>query len=87
MIEEKSYQVVRITLQNREGKKLFKKPMLLISNIEVKSYLQAKEIYHIYLLRPKIEAVFKFLKDVLGWEEFQVRDCESIKKLNSLVTR
>jgi len=61
---------VRITLKTREGKNIFKKPMFLISNIKVKSYLEAKEIYHIYLLRSKIEAVFKFLKDVLGWEEF-----------------
>ncbi len=55
--------------------------MLLISNIKVKNYEEAKEIYHIYLLRSKIEAVFKFLKDVLGWEEVQVRDGESIKNL------
>jgi len=83
-IEEKSYQVVRITLKDREGKDIFKKPMLLITNIKVNSYIEAKEIYHIYLLRPKIEAVFKFLKDVLGWEEFQVRDWESIKNIIAL---
>ena len=29
----------------------------------------------------KIEGVFKFLKDVLGWEEYQVRDWESIKNI------
>ncbi len=83
-IEDKFYTVVRITLKTREGKNIFKKPMLLISNIKVDSYLEAKEIYHIYLLRSKIEAVFKFLKDVLGWEEFQVRDWESIKNIISL---
>ena len=83
-IEKNFYTVVRITLKTREGKNIFKKPMLLISNIEVNSYLEAKEIYHIYLLRSKIEAVFKFLKDVLGWEEFQVRDWESIKNIIAL---
>ena len=83
-IEGSWYTTVRITLKTREGKNIFKNPMLLISNIEVSSYLQAKEIYHIYLLRNKIEAVFKFLKDVLGWEEFQVRDWESIKNLIAL---
>jgi hypothetical protein len=83
-IEEHFYTVVRITLKTREGKNIFKKPMLLISNIKVNSYLEAKEIYYIYLLRSKIEAVFKFLKDVLGWEEFQVRDWESIKNIISL---
>ncbi|MCK5855345.1 MAG: transposase, partial [Sulfurovaceae bacterium] len=83
-IDKNSYQVVRITLQNREGKNIFKNPMLLISNIKVDSYLEAKEVYHIYLLRNKIEAVFKFLKDVLGWEEFQVQDWESIKNIIAL---
>jgi len=83
-IEENWYTTVKITLKTREGKNIFKKPMLLISNIEVNSYIQAKEIYHIYLLRSKIEAVFKFLKDVLGWEEFQVRDWESIKNIIAL---
>jgi len=78
------YTTVRITLKTREGNNIFKKPMLLISNIKVDSYLEAKEIYHIYLLRSKIEAVFKFLKDVLGWEEFQVRDWESIKNIIAL---
>jgi len=83
-IDEHSYTTVRVTLKTREGKAIFPKPMLLISNITVDSYIQAKEIYHIYLLRSKIEAVFKFLKDVLGWEEFQVRDWESIKNIIAL---
>ena len=55
--------------------------MVLITTIDVTSKLIAKEIYHTYLLRSKIEGVFKFLKDVLGWEEFQVRDWESIKNI------
>ena len=83
-IEGNNYNSVRITLTTREGKNIFKKPMLLITNIEVNSYIQAKEIYHIYLLRSKIEAVFKFLKNSLGWEQFQVRDWESIKNIISL---
>jgi hypothetical protein len=83
-IENNWYTTVRITLKTREGKNIFKRPMLLISNIKVNSYIEAKEIYHIYLLRSKIEAVFKFLKDVLGWEEFQVRDWESIKNIIAL---
>jgi hypothetical protein len=52
-----------------------------ITTIEVNSYLEAREVYHIYLLRSKIESVFKFLKEGLGWEDFQVRDWESIKNL------
>ena len=83
-IDENWYTTVRVTLKTREGENIFKKPMLLISNIKVNSFIEAKEIYHIYLLRSKIEAVFKFLKDVLGWEEFQVRDWESIKNIIAL---
>ena len=83
-INKNWYTTVRITLKTREGENIFKKPMLLISNIKVNSFIEAKEIYHIYLLRSKIEAVFKFLKDVLGWEEFQVRDWESIKNIIAL---
>ena len=55
--------------------------MLLITTLKVTSYLEAKEVYHIYLHRSKIEGVFKFLKNVLGWEEYQVRDWESIKNI------
>jgi len=80
-INEKKYRAVRVTLFRRDGTKIHKEPMLLITSLLVRSYLEAKEIYQIYLLRSKIEAVFKFLKDVLGWEEFQVRDWESIKNI------
>ena len=44
----------------------------------------AHGVYLTYLKRSKIEGVFKFLKDVLGWEDFQVRDFESIKNLIAL---
>ena len=42
---------------------------------------EALAIYRIYLMRSKIEEVFKFVKNAVGWEEFQVRDWESIKNL------
>ncbi|MBK8043933.1 MAG: hypothetical protein IPK21_15500 [Haliscomenobacter sp.] len=41
----------------------------------------ALHVYHQYLKRSKIEGVFKFLKDELGWEQFQVRDFLAIKHL------
>ena len=83
-LNEKEYSVVRITLIKRDGEAIHTKPMLLITNIKVDTYIGAKEIYHTYLLRSKIEAVFKFLKDVLGWEEFQVRDWDSMKNIIAL---
>jgi len=81
IINEKEYSVVRVALIKRDGKPIHKEPMLLISTLKITNYLDAKEIYHIYLHRAKIEGVFKFLKDTLGWEEYQIRDWESIKNI------
>ena len=80
-LNEKKYTAVRVVLIKRDGTKLYKEPMLLLTTLPVTTYLEAKEIYHIYLHRAKIESVFKFLKNVLGWEEYQVRDWESIKNI------
>jgi hypothetical protein len=84
VLNEHPYTVVRITLTDRQGKPIYKHPLLLITNIAVSTAEQARGIYGIYLMRAKIEAVFKFLKDVLGWEEFQVRDYEAIKNIIAL---
>ena len=58
--------------------------MLLLTNRKIKTADQAHGIYFTYLQRSKIEGVFKFLKDVLGWIEIQVRDFESIKNIIAL---
>lgn len=78
------YSVVRVTLLKRDGTPVFKQPMLLLTNHSVESYQDALSIYRIYLMRSKIEEVFKFVKNALGWEQFQVRDWESIKNLIAL---
>jgi len=83
-LEEKTYSVVRITLLTRKGKEIFLQPMLLITNYTISHYQQAVGIYRIYLKRATIEGVFKFVKNTLGWEEFQVRDWESIKNIIAL---
>jgi hypothetical protein len=78
------YTVVRVTLMDRHGKPIYKQPMLLITNIAVNKAEQARGVYGVYLMRAKIEAVFKFLKEVVGWEEFQVRDYTAIKNIIAL---
>lgn len=83
-LNDVTYQVVRVTLLTREKKPIFKKPMLLLTNCEVDSSEDAFGIYRAYLMRVKIEGVFKFVKNALGWEQFQVRDWESIKNLIAL---
>lgn len=75
------YAVVRVQLLNRDGKALFKVPMLLATNKEVSTSEIASNVYHIYLKRSKIEGVFKFLKNVLGWEESQIREFAAMKTL------
>jgi hypothetical protein len=84
ILDEQEYTVVRVTLQDCTGKAIYAQPLLLISNIPVAHAKQARGIYGLYLMRAKIEAVFKFLKAVLGWEEFQVRDYTSIKNIIAL---
>lgn len=76
-----TYWIVKVELQDRKGNKIFKEPMLLISNYRVSHEQMALHVYHLYLKRCKIEAVFKFLKDVLGWEQFRVRDFLAIKNM------
>ena len=83
-LEGKAYAVVRVTLFTRKGKEIFPQPMLLITNYTITNNQQAVGIYRIYLQRAKIEGVFKFVKNTLGWEDLQVRDWESIKNIIAL---
>ena len=81
VLEGETYHVVRVRLLKRDGTVIFKQPMLLLTNHPVTIGQEALSIYRTYLMRSKIEEVFKFVKNAVGWEEFQVRDWESIKNL------
>jgi predicted RNA binding protein with dsRBD fold (UPF0201 family) len=81
VLEGETYHVVRVKLLKRDGTPIFKQPMLLLTNHPVTNGQEALSIYRIYLMRAKIEEVFKFVKNAVGWEQFQVRDWESIKNL------
>jgi hypothetical protein len=83
ILDGKTYNVVRITLK-QGNTPLFQHPMLLITNRKIEKGEDAKNIYHAYILRFKIEVVFKFLKQNLGWETFQIRDFEAIKNILAL---
>ena len=80
-VNERTYSVIRITLKDEKGKPLFQHPMMLITNRPILCADDAKKVYQAYLLRFKIEVVFRFLKHNLGWETFQVRDFQTIKNL------
>lgn len=77
-------QAVRITVKDQKGKNIFQDPMLLITNKPIESPEDAFLIYTLYLKRSKIEYVFKFLKEGLGWEEIQLRDFKGIQNLLSI---
>ena len=83
-IKNKTYSIVRVRFYDNQGKLIFKDPMLIITNYEVNDAQMAQFVYQSYLQRAKIEGVFKFLKDVLGWETFRVHDFESIKNIIAL---
>jgi hypothetical protein len=83
-LKNKTYSVVKVQVFDREKNPIFKNQMLLITNELVNSFESAFEIYQPYLRRSKIENVFKFLKDQLGWEEFRVRDFMVIQNIITL---
>lgn len=80
-LEGVSYQVVKIQVYDKEGRKIFSEPILLITNQVVNSHAIAFDIYQQYLIRSKIEGVFKFLKQEMGWEEFRVKDFMAIQNI------
>lgn len=81
LIDNITYYVVKTQVYQEDGKKIFKEPMLLMTNIKVESHEKAFEIYQFYLIRSKIESVFKFLKQELGWEDFRVRNFLAIQNI------
>lgn len=65
--EEQTYNVVRVTLKDKKGQKIFKEPSRMLTNRKIKTNELAHGVYFTYLKRSKIEGVFKFLKDVQGF--------------------
>jgi hypothetical protein len=78
------YAAVKLTLKDRHHKNIYANPMLLITNKTINTAEEAHLIYQIYLKRSRIECVFKFLKEGLGWEEIQMKDFQSIQNLLSI---
>ena len=78
------YNAVKIKVYNRTGQSVFDDGMLLLTNKVISSFEDADQIYLTYLKRGKIEYVFKFLKEGLGWEDIQIQDFKAIQKILSL---
>ena len=58
--------------------------MLILTNKKIKDLATAYQIYTTYLSRSKIEYVFKFLKEGLGWEKLQIQAFKAIQRLLSI---
>ena len=84
-INEKTYSVVKIRFFTRDNQGIFKEPMLLITNMQVDDLTLAQLVFELYMKRAKIEGVFKFCKEVLGWEDNRIPGYEVVKNLLSLV--
>ena len=61
-------------------------PMMLASNIPIKSKEDVKKIARCYLDRWRIEEYFKFKKQEYNFENFRVRTLKSINNLNKMLT-
>jgi len=85
VLNNRTYSVVKVRFYTRKGHKIFKEPMLLITNMEIDSKKLAELVFELYMKRSKIEGVFKFCKEKLGWENFRIRQFEGIKNLIGLV--
>ena len=78
------YNAVKIKIIGRDGERVFTNDMLLLTNKKINILEDAYQVYITYLSRAKIECVFKFLKEGLGWEEIQIRDFKAIQNLLSI---
>ena len=79
--EFEGYNAIKIMINGRDGNRIFKDDMVLLTNKKVSALEDAYEIYMGYLSRSKIEYVFKFLKQGLGWEEMQIKNFKGIQNL------
>lgn len=84
-IEGKFYSVIKVRFYTSKGENIFREPMLLLTNLEVYNEVLTELVFELYMKRVKIEGVFKFCKQELGWENFRIKDFEGIKNLIALV--
>lgn len=81
VIADRRYGLVKVELTRAHKVPLFKEPMLLLTNLPLNSPETALLAFRAYLRRSKIEGVFKFLKEHMGWESFQLRDFQAIEHM------
>lgn len=61
-------------------------PMMLSTNLEIKSKEDVEKILRLYMSRWRIEEYFKFKKQEYDFENFRVRNLTAINNLNKMLT-
>jgi hypothetical protein len=84
-IKERTYSVLRVSFYKKNGKKIFKDDMLLITSMTIDCFKMANTVWELYMQRAKIEGVFKFCKQELNWEAPRMSDWTAMRNLLSLV--
>lgn len=85
LIKGNTYSILRVCFYKKDGKKIFKDDMLLITSMSIDSIYMANTIWELYMQRGKIEAVFKFCKQELNWEAPRMDDWTTMRNLLSMV--
>jgi len=75
----KTLSLVRIELPDTDLE-----PMLLLTDWTVVDHESALKIFRMYRQRWSVEDSFKFIKDVLGWEDIQLLDMTGVRTLAAL---
>lgn len=84
-IKEKTYSILKVSFYEKNGTRIFKDDMLLITSMFIDDIQMAMTIWELYMQRTKIESVFKFCKQELGWETPRMNDWTTMRNLLSMV--
>jgi hypothetical protein len=84
-IKEKTYSVLKVSFYKKNGHRIFKDDMLLITSMFIDDIQMAMTIWELYMQRAKIEGVFRFCKQELGWEAPRMDDWTTMRNLLSMV--
>lgn len=84
-LDKNVYSVLRVSLYQQNGSRVFKEDMLIITSFEIEDIKMAQLIWELYMKRSKIESVFKFCKEELKWESPRIDDWETMQNLLSAV--
>lgn len=85
--EETQVNVIKSKLLTKDKQPVFKNEkdeFYLLTNLDITNQEDLYQAYLNYFIRWKIETVFKFLKEVLGLEEFRIEDLQGIKNVVAL---